>query len=190
MRDRVEANARLTGSVAIVLLLPLALVVASGLAVRRFLLAHALIGFLLIPPLLLKLGSVGYRFVRYYTGDRAYRAAGPPRPAMRWLGAVTVILTLVVFGTGGELWLFAFRFGFAWAPVHHASAYLWFIAMLVHVINYLRQAPLLALGDWRDRWRSAMSRQALVAASLVLGIALAAVMLPFATPFVLPAGGG
>jgi len=159
--DHLEANARLTGTVAIVLLLPLALVLATGLAVHRFLLIHALIGFLLIPPVLLKLGSVGYRFVRYYTGAPLYRAAGPPRPAMRLLGPVTVVLTLVVFGTGVELWLFGYRFGFAWAPVHHASSYLWFAAMLVHVINYLSEAPRLALADWRDHWRGAPSPSAL-----------------------------
>mgnify|MGYP001353040321 CR=1 FL=1 len=49
MRDRgVETNARLTGYVAVVLALPL--------------------GFILIPPVLLKLGSIGYRFARYYAG--------------------------------------------------------------------------------------------------------------------------
>ena len=153
-------------------------------------LIHALIGFLLIPPVLLKLGSVGFRFVRYYTGAPLYRAAGPPRPAMRLLGPVTVVLTLVVFGTGVELWLFGYRFGFAWAPVHHASSYIWFAAMLVHVVNYLTQAPWLALADWRDYQREAPSRQTLVAGSLILGIVLATLLLPFPTPFALPAGGG
>ncbi len=42
---------------------------ATGVAVHRYLLIHALIGFLLIPPVLLKLGSVGYRFARYYIPD-------------------------------------------------------------------------------------------------------------------------
>lgn len=190
MTGRVEANARLTGTVAIVLMPPLLLVFLTGLTSKRFLLIHSLIGFLLIPPVLLKLGSVGYRFIRYYSGDPAYRAVGPPRRAMRVLGPITVILTLVVFGTGVELWLVGYRFGFAWVPVHHASSYLWFVAMLVHVINYLRQAPRLALLDWRDRWRGAASRQSLVAASLLLGVALAGAMLPFATPFAPLAGSG
>ena len=61
----VEANARLTGSIAVVLLALLAADFATGLIVRRVLLSHALIGFLLIPAVLLKLGSVGYRFIRY-----------------------------------------------------------------------------------------------------------------------------
>ncbi len=41
------------------------------------LVAHMFIGLVLIPPVLLKLGSTGYRFARYYTGAPAYRAKGP-----------------------------------------------------------------------------------------------------------------
>ena len=58
------------------------------------------------------------------------------------------------------------------------------------VINYLTQAPRLALADWRDHQREAPSRQTLVAGSLILGIVLATLLLPFPTPFALPAGGG
>ena len=188
MARQVEANARLTSSVGLVLLLPLALVFATGLAVRRFLLIHALLGFFLIPLVLLKLGSTGNRFVRYYAGDPGYRSAGPPRPAMRILGPVTVTLTVVVFATGIELWLLGYRF--AWAPLHHASAYLWFVAMLVHVINYFRQSSRLAIADWRDAFQGRFSRQTFVLASLVVGVIVAVAMLPFSTPFVLPAGGG
>src|SRR5438309_8924201 len=79
----VEANARLTGYAAVVLLLPLAAEVVTG--ARPGLLAHALLGFLLVPPVLLKLGSVGYRFARYYLGDPRYRAGGPPELVMRLL---------------------------------------------------------------------------------------------------------
>jgi len=53
----VEANARLTGSIAVVLLALLVADFATGLVVRRVLLSHALIGFLLVPAVLLKLGS-------------------------------------------------------------------------------------------------------------------------------------
>ena len=188
MSTQVEANARLTSSVGLVLLLPLALVLGSGLAVQRFLLIHALLGFFLIPLVLLKLGSTGYRFVRYYARHPGYRSAGPPRLAMRILGPVTVFLTVAVFATGIELWLFGIRF--AWAPLHHASAYLWFVAMLVHVINYFRKSSRLAIADWRDAFHGRFSQQVFVLASLVVGIIVAVAMLPFSTPFALPAGGG
>ncbi|TMF99557.1 MAG: hypothetical protein E6I10_02010 [Chloroflexi bacterium] len=77
----VEANARLISYASVALLIPLIADVITG--IRPGLLAHALIGFLLVPLVLLKLGSVGYRFLRYYAGDPRYRAAGPPALVMR-----------------------------------------------------------------------------------------------------------
>jgi hypothetical protein len=59
--------------------------------------------------------------LRYYTGDWRFRIAGRPRVLARLLCPVSVLLTIVVFGTGLELWLFGYRFGFVWAPLHHAS---------------------------------------------------------------------
>jgi hypothetical protein len=171
-----------------VLVVMLAAELVTGLRFKQLLPAHAVIGFVLVPPVLLKLASVGYRFARYYTGDARYRAAGPPRLAMRLLGPVIVLLTVVVFGTGIELWLFGYRFGFIWVPVHHFSAYLWFLTMAVHVVNYLRRAPELAAADWRDQLRGAFTRRSLVAGSLVLGAALAIAMLPYPTPFIPTAG--
>jgi hypothetical protein len=185
----VEANARITGYVGLALLVLLAAEFVTGLRYRQLLPAHAVIGFVLIPPVLLKLGSVGYRFARYYTGEPQYRAAGPPRLAMRLLGPVIVGLTVVVFGTGLELWLFGYRFGFVWVPLHHFMAYLWFVTMAIHVINYFGRAPELALADWRDHLRGAFTRRSLVAGSLLLGAALAIAMLPFPTPFIARAGG-
>jgi hypothetical protein len=102
----VEANARLIGYASVVLLIPLAAEIVTG--IRPGLLAHALIGFLLVPPVLLKLASVGYRFVRYYAGDPRYLAAGPPELVMRLLAPAVVLLTVAMFATGIELWLFGF----------------------------------------------------------------------------------
>jgi hypothetical protein len=179
----VEANARLTGYAGVVLLALLGVESASTLNLRPWIAFHVFVGFALVPPLLLKLGAVGYRFVRYYMGEPRYRAAGPPQLSMRLLGPVLVVLTVVLFGSGIELWLFGYRLGFAWVPVHHASAYLWFVAIAAHVINYLRQAPILAAADWRDHLRGAFTRRSLVVASVVLGLALALAMIPFQSPF-------
>ena len=99
-----EANARLIGYASVALLIPLGAEVITGL--RPGLLAHALIGFFLVPVVLVKLGAAGYRFVRYYTGDPRYRAAGPPALVMRLLAPAVVLLTVALFATGIELWLF------------------------------------------------------------------------------------
>ena len=184
-----EANSRLTGYVALVLLVLLAIEFVTGLMVRRDLGLHIVVGFLVIPPLLVKLGSVGYRFVRYYTHEPRYRAAGAPTLGMRILAPLLVLLTVVVFATGVELWVFGYKFGSFWIPVHHGSAYLWFIAVAVHVVNYARRAPALAAADWRDHLAGVFTRRAVVLASLVLGAAIALAMLSFPSPFALSTEG-
>jgi hypothetical protein len=67
--------------------------------------------------------------------------------------------------------------------VHHAAAYLWFVAMTVHVVAYARRAPGLAVADWRDHLGGEVARRSLVVASLLLGASLAIAMLPFSSPF-------
>src|SRR5258708_4816530 len=51
-------------------------VVAAGgfmiLNMRGLLRVQGFVGVVLIPPVLVKLASTGYRFLRYYTGSRAY----------------------------------------------------------------------------------------------------------------------
>ncbi len=62
--EDVESNARLTGSAAAVLLLLLAIEGVTVLRVRALLTLHVFIGMLLVPPVLLKVGSTTWRFVR------------------------------------------------------------------------------------------------------------------------------
>jgi hypothetical protein len=64
----VRANERLTALTGGLLVLLLALMGITVLSVRRLLPEHFLLGFLLIPPLALKMASTGYRFWRYHTG--------------------------------------------------------------------------------------------------------------------------
>ena len=184
----VEANARLTGYAGVALLIPLGAEIVTG--VRPGLLAHALLGFLLLPLVALKLAGVGYRFIRYYTRDPRYLAAGPPELVMRVLGPIFVVLTVVLFATGIELWLFGFRFGDQWLTFHKAAFVLWFAAIAMHVAAYWRRAPQLAFADWRDHLGGAVTRRSLVGASLVLGVVIALAMTPFASPFTSLAGSG
>jgi hypothetical protein len=183
-----EGNARLTGYAAVALLIPLGAEVVTG--IRPGLLAHAMIGFLLVPPVLVKLGSVGYRFARYYRGAPAYRAGGPPDPVLRLLAPALVVLTVLLFATGIELWFFGFRFGEQWLTWHKATFVLWVLAMAVHVVAYLWRAPELAIADSRDRLRGATARRSLVVGSLLLGAALVVAMLPFQSPFTVVPGTG
>ena len=89
-----------------------------------------------------------------------------------------------------ELWLFGFHFGSRWLTYHKAAFVLWFLAMTVHVLAYVRRTPELAVADSRDHLGGALARRSLVVASVILGAVLVVAMLPFSSPFVLlPAGG-
>jgi hypothetical protein len=184
----VASNARLTVSNAAVLLVLLAAEGVTILRVRQLVTPHVFIGMLLIPPVLLKIGSTGYRFVRYYLRSPAYRRKGPPPALLRLLGPVVVILTAVVLASGVALVLA----GPAWSRqllfVHKASFVLWFFAMTVHVLGHLAEVARLAPRDWlrrtRREVRGAGGRQWLIAGSLVAGALLGLAMLDRVGPWV------
>jgi hypothetical protein len=182
----VEANARLTGVTAAVLFVLLAAVGVTVLSVRRHLPAHFFFGLLLVPPVLLKMASTGYRFARYYAGDPDYRRAGPPSLFMRLLAPLVVLSTLVVLGTGIELWLFGLRFGSVWIAAHRLSFLVWLAVMALHVLGYLDRAQALTVADFAagDGVPGRITRRSLLAASLVVGLALAAITLVWPGPFV------
>jgi len=181
----VTANERLTALTGGLLLLLLALMGVTVLSVRRWLPEHFLLGFLLIPPLALKMASTGYRFVRYYAGDPQYRRAGPPELLMRLTAPIVVISTLAIFATGIDLWLFGLRFGSIWVEAHKLSFYIWLPAAAVHVLGHLSRTGQAAGEELSDSHsRTALTRRSLVVGSLVAGVVLAAASLTYATPFI------
>jgi uncharacterized membrane protein len=109
---------------------------------------------------------------------------------MRLLGPIAVLLTIVLFATGIERWLFGFRYGDQWVTWHQAAFLLWSLAMLIHVLASLGRAADLALADSRDRLGGALARRSLVIGSVRFGIALVLAMLPFQSPFTLLPGSG
>lgn len=174
----VEANARLTGSIAAVLLVLLAAEGATILRIGSLLNAHVFIGMLLIPPIALKIGSTGYRFVRYYAGSPAYRRKGPPPALLRLLGPFVVVLTVVMFASGVAFLFTGFRLRQNLLLIHKVSFVLWLGAMTIHVLGHLLDTARLAPRDfyWRTRKQVAGAglRQWSIAASLVVGVLLAA----------------
>jgi hypothetical protein len=177
----VKSNARLTASNAAVLLVLLAAEGVTILRVRQVVTPHVFIGMLLIPPVLVKIGSTGYRFVRYYGGEPAYRRKGPPPVLLRLLGPVVVILTGVLLASGVALLLASPTWSRQLLFVHKASFVLWFFAMAVHVLGHLAEVARLAPRDWlrrtRREVRGAGGRRWLIAASLVAGALLGLAML-------------
>jgi hypothetical protein len=181
-RDGPEANARLTGLSAAVLLVLLAAEGATLLSVHRLLSAHVFLGMLLVPPIALKVGSTGWRIVRYYLGSPDYRRRGPPPLVLRLLGPVVIVLTVVLVGSGIALMLVSRSARSELLFVHEASFVLWFGAMTLHVLGHLLDTARLAPADLvtrtRRQVRGAGARLWALAAALVLGVLLGIVMLP------------
>jgi hypothetical protein len=116
--------------------------------VRSLLSVHVLIGTVLVSPVLLKIGSTGYRFGRYYLGSPAYRRKGPPPPVLRLLGPLVVASTLCVLGTGIALMFVGTALRQGVLLLHRASFVVWFAVMVFHVLGPLLETARLAPRDW------------------------------------------
>ena len=189
-----DGNARLTGATAAVLLVLLA---AEGLTILRvgaLLTPHVVIGMVLVPFVAVKICSTGWRMVRYYQGDPAYRQRGAPPLLLRLLGPVVVLLTVLVFGSGIALLLVPHSLRQGTLFVHKASFVLWFGAMAVHVLGHVLETSRLAPADLVSRTRSqvrgAGARLWVQAACLVTGIVLAIVVAPTVGPWLAGGIGG
>jgi hypothetical protein len=175
-REGVEANARLTASTSAVLFLLLAAEGFTILRIRGLLSAHVFIGMLLTPPVLLKVGSTSYRFVRYYVGSPAYRQSGPPRPALRVLGPFVVVLTVAVLGTGVALLLVQPSLRSTLLSLHKASFVVWFGAMAIHVLGHMANTTKVASLDWMRRTRGLVAGARLRQWTLVSSVGVGALL--------------
>jgi len=179
-------NERLTALTGMLLFVLLAAEGFTILALHNLLTAHVFIGVLLIPPILLKLGSTGYRFVRYYRHDDAYRAAGPPITPMRIVAPFLVVLTLIVFASGVALVIAGTRNGNPLLFIHKASFILWLIVAAIHILYYLARIPRILRGEVRPSGRRRRSvanrglRFAALAGALVVGVGVGFAFIPIA----------
>lgn len=177
----VEANSRLTAGAGALLFVLLAAEGVTILRVRGLLSPHVFIGMLLIPPALLKIGTTGWRFVRYYAGSPPYVHKGPPPRLLRLVGPAVVILTVVVLASGVALVLASASDHRFLLQVHKVSFLLWFAATAVHVLGHVRDTARLAPADWLRRTRrqvdGAAGRRWLLAGALTAGVILGAAML-------------
>jgi hypothetical protein len=171
-----EGNQILTSSVAGILTV---LLIAEGITILEMgglLSAHMFIGLVLVPPVLLKLASTGYRFARYYGGTRAYREKGPPALPMRLLAPILVAMTIGVFATG--IWLLALEHKSDQVLLLHKVTFIiWGVVFAIHFLVYAPRALKSVRRDWgsvRDHPVPGYGlRGLLVAASLGAGAALA-----------------
>ena len=191
-RNGVAGNARLTSSTAAVLFLLFAAEGLSLFGIGRFLTLHIVVGMMIVPPLLVKLGSTSYRFTKYYLGDPAYKEKGPPPVILRMLGPFLIVVTFVLMVSGIALLYVPGHLRSTVFFVHKASFVLWFGALAIHVLGHLLETAELAPRDWSRRTREdvagASARQWLIVTSIVAGLILGIFFAPDAGRFLLSGG--
>src|ERR1700753_2509249 len=132
-----EGNERLTVVTGALLIVLLAALGVTIVFIGRLLWWHLFLGLALIGPVALKVGSTGYRFMRYYTAEPRYRRKGPPPPALRTLGPILLGLTAVVFATGVALLLLGPSSRGTLLLVHKVSFIGWVVVTGVHIAGHL-----------------------------------------------------
>jgi len=132
-----EGNERLTVATGALLIVVLAAVGVTIVFIGQLLWWHLFLGLALIGPVALKLASTGYRFMRYYTADPAYRHKGPPAVALRALGPVLVGLTVIVLASGVALLLIGPSSRGTLVLVHKVSFICWIVVCAVHIAGHL-----------------------------------------------------
>lgn len=175
-------NERLTATVAVVLLVLLAVEGVTILFLGPLLSVHLFVGLLLVPPVAVKLASTGWRFARYYLGSAPYRRRGPPHAILRAIAPVVVLSTAAVLRTGVALLFAGPASRDTLLPWHKATFIVWIAFTGVHVLAHLpalRPAPL----------PGRPARAALVAGALLAGTALAVALSGHFAAW-LDAGGG
>jgi hypothetical protein len=179
-----DGNEILTSATASVLTVLLAAEGVTILLLGNMLGAHMFIGMLLIGPVVLKLGSTGYRFARYYAHDREYRAKGPPLLPLRLLAPLFVAATIGVFATGVALLLIGHKSGLVF-QLHKLSFIVWGVCFVVHFLAYVPRMARSLRADWtrhaRQRVAGSTLRLWLLGASLAGGLALALSVLSLIT---------
>jgi len=182
-----EGNARMTGMTAAVLLVLLAAEGATLLQVGALLTPHVVIGMVLVPFVVVKLATTGWRMAQYYRGTAAYLERGAPPLLLRLLGPVVVVATVAVVASGIALLLVPHSLRSSMFFLHKVTFVLWFGAMTVHVLGHLldtgRLAPADVVARTRSQVRGAGVRLWTLAACLVAGVLLAAVTAPAVGPW-------
>ncbi len=179
-----DGNERLTAATGAVLIVLLAVIGVTILRLRPLLSVHLFVGMALIPPVLLKMGSTGYRFVRYYTANPRYRRKGPPAAPLRIIAPMVIATTVTVLGTGVVLLFVGPSSRETWLPIHKISFFVWVAFTGLHVLGHLTELPGALRADYGPAARltedvTGRSGRALaLGGALVAGMVLAVLLIP------------
>jgi len=182
-------NERLTAATGAALIVLLAVIGVTIIRLRPLLSVHLFVGMLLIPPILLKLASTGYRFIRYYTREESYRRKGPPAALLRMSAPIVIVSTVVVFASGVALLFAGPASRQQLLPIHKVSFIVWLAFTALHVLSHLPAMPQMLRADYG---RSAQlsgdvtgrsGRVLALAGALVAGVVLAILVIPQFAPW-------
>ena len=147
-QSAVIGNERMTALAGAVLLVLILVEFVSAAILRSLLSIHVFAGVLLAGPLIVKLGSTGWRFLRYYTGSPAFVRRGPPHLALRVMAPLLISTTLVVIGSGIGLMVTGPRSAGPLLPLHGFSVLVWLPLFALHVFAHAWRVPCLVTDDW------------------------------------------
>jgi hypothetical protein len=184
----IDGNEQLTAMTGLVLIVLLAVLGITVVRIGQLMWLHLFLGLLLLGPVLLKMASTGYRFGRYYTRAALYRAKGPPMLALRAMGPIVVLTTLIVFISGVVLLFNGPRGRGTLVLIHKASFIVWLVFTAIHVLAHLpnlgRSLRAVSIeaeasGVRYDPARSgAPGRSVALAGAIIAGAVLAVVLIP------------
>jgi len=131
-----KGNERLTSMAGSILLVLLAVLGITIVQIGQLIWLHLFLGLLLLGPVVLKMASTAYRFIRYYAHDPAYRSVGPPELIMRTTAPLVVASTVVVFVSGVLLLADGPRSRDQFLSLHKVSFIVWLVFTALHVLGH------------------------------------------------------
>ena len=179
-----DGNERLTTVTGVILIVLLAAIGFTIPQLRQFVWMHLFVGLLLIGPVLLKLASTGYRFVRYYMHNADYRRKGPPEIALRLIAPIVVLSTIGVFATGIGLLIVGPADRNPMLLLHKVTFIVWVVFIRLHILGHLPAlARALGVGGGHEAQPAGATpgtagRWIALAGAMVAGLVLAVVLIP------------
>ncbi len=182
MAGSTDGNEQLTAITGVVLILLLAVIGVTILRIGQLISVHLFLGLLLLGPVVLKMASTGYRFIRYYTRNAIYREKGPPHPVLRGIAPLVVLTTVLVFASGIVLLFLGPEHRGNWVLIHKVSFIVWIVFTALHVLGHLPGlgTTLRASALPRDAGGTpgGSGRWLALSGALVAGLVLAIVLIP------------
>ena len=183
----VRENARLTSLTGAVLLVLLFLEGVTVLQVGTLIVPHVVIGTLLLAPVAFKLGTTGWKIVRYYAKSPEYVRAGPPPMPRRLLAPVVMVTTVGLLATGVALMLLGPSSTGRLSFLHKVFFVLWFGAMALHVLIHALRSLQSVRDEYGARYGDELpgrgGRLLALAGVLVVGALLALWATGFTNPW-------